>query len=224
MKFVIFDMDGTLVDSAALMVESAAAAFAATGLAVPDDEAIRSISGLNLELGLRRIAPDADDAALATLSGHYRNAYLQSVNSGLREPLFDGVLAALDALERRPDTLMAVATGKALRGARRVIALHELDHYFTSVQTPDNNPSKPHPGMIHEAMGQVGAENHETVMIGDTSHDMEMARNAGVKAIGVTWGYHSAETLTESGADVIINDYAELIGTIDRLLESDRHA
>lgn len=219
MRLIVFDMDGTLVDSAALMVESARAACDLVGVVAPPDAEIRSISGLTLVDGLRRLVPDADDATLNRLAQGYRDAYSSSVAAQLREPLFPGTLDAIERLAAHEDTLLAVATGKALRGAQRVLALHEIAHHFTSVQTPDHNPSKPHPGMLQAAMSQVGVRPEMTVMIGDTNHDMEMARAAGVSALGVSWGYHLPDALIAAGAHHVIDDYAALDAAIDTLLE-----
>lgn len=220
MKLIVFDMDGTLVDSVALTVEAVTVAFTALGQAVPDDKLIRSVSGLNLSVGMSRLAPDADEARIAALGGRYRQEYHDRVTTGLREPLFPGTVEVLKALAARENTHLALATGKELQGATRVLGTHDLLSLFHSLQTPDTNMSKPHPEMIHSAMSGVGAEPLQTVMIGDTNHDMEMAIAAGTKALGVSWGYHPAEDLTAAGAHVVIDDYSEMIAAIDDLLAS----
>lgn len=218
MKLAIFDVDGTLVDSVALLVESVTACFIALDHPVPDEPAMRAISGLNLELGMEILAPNADAGLLAALAAQYRHEYLSRATADMREPLFPGTEAVLDLLAAREDMHLAVATGKALRGANRILGAHDIARYFANVQTPDHNASKPHPQMIYSAMSAVGVDKENTVMIGDTNHDMEMARAAGVRAIGVSWGYHLPADLTKAGADIIIDDYADLIGAIDSLL------
>ncbi len=218
MRLIVFDVDGTLIDSVALIVETVTAALTALDEPVPDETTIRSMSGLTLDIAMTRVAPHASPERIQAIAARYREEYrARAIGSG-REPLFPGARAALDSLVARDDTLLAVATGKGRAGAERLLADHGLSDYFTSIQTPDTNPSKPNPDMIVSAMDMVGAGRHETVMIGDTNHDMEMAVAAGVKAIGVRWGYHEVDDLTRAGADTIIEHFDELAGTIDRLL------
>ena len=109
---------------------------------------------------------------------------------------------------------MGVATGKSLRGLRAVIDMHDLDQFFMTLQTPDHNPGKPHPQMLEKAMSDAGTDPANTFMIGDTSYDMMLAKNAGCHAIGVSWGYHDEEMLRESGADHLIHNYSELFGIV----------
>jgi phosphoglycolate phosphatase len=140
-----------------------------------------------------------------------------AVASG-REPLYPGTREALDILHARPEAILGVATGKGLSGVNRLLDLHGLTGHFATLQTPDHNPSKPHPGMLLRAMAQTGALASETVMIGDTTFDMETAVAAGVAGIGVSWGYHPHEHLTEAGAVRIVHDYADLPAAIDEVL------
>jgi phosphoglycolate phosphatase len=217
LRLVVFDMDGTLIDSVGLIVETVTAAFEAAGEAVPDERTIRSISGLTLNIALQKLAPAADAEGLVRLSERYRAEYRARANG--REPLFPGALEALDELRNDPDTALAVATGKGLSGARRLLAGHGIEHYFSSVQTPDDNPSKPAPQMIFNAMAAAGATARETVMIGDTNHDMEMAQAAGVAAIGVAWGYHPPVELFAAGADLVLDRFDQLGAALTTLLE-----
>ena len=136
-----------------------------------------------------------------------------------REGLFPGALAALGRLRQRQNTLMGIATGKGLNGVHRILGLHGLADYFVTLQTPDHNPSKPHPGMIHRAMGETGIAADKVIMIGDTTFDIEMGKAAGAKAIGVTWGYHDPAELVAAGADIMIDRYEDLDAAIDKLLE-----
>ncbi len=216
-RLVIFDLDGTLIDTVALVVEAVTNAFVSVGREVPDEKAIRSISGLGLFEGVRRIAPDADEMLVTELGNLYRREYLAAASASMREALFPGALDMLKALDARNDTLLAVATGKPLVGTKRVLKAHDLLSLFTSLQTPDTNMSKPNPEMIFTAMSAVGAEFSQTVMIGDTNHDMEMAVAAGVKSVGVSWGYHPVEELKVAGADLIVEDFAALNSAIDAL-------
>lgn len=218
-KLVIFDLDGTLIDTVVLVVEAFTNAFQSAGIVVPDAKTIRSISGLRLDIAVKRLAPNASESALTNIHEAYREAYLSSAKASNREELFEGVKEALLTLEARNDLELAVATGKPLRGVNRVVDAHELHGMFTSLQTPDTCISKPHPEMVEVAMGVVSAKPMTTVMIGDTTHDMEMARNGGVHALGVSWGYHEPEELLASGAHMIIDEVDQLIGAVDKLLD-----
>lgn len=217
-KLVIFDLDGTLIDTVVLVVEAFSNAFVSAGVVVPDEKTIRSISGLRLDIAVQRLAPNANETELNHIHGAYREAYLTSAKSSNREELFAGAKAVLQALGQRQDIELAVATGKPLAGVNRVVQAHDLHGVFTSLQTPDTCVSKPDPDMIDQAMGIVSASASTTVMIGDTTHDMEMARNAGVHALGVSWGYHEPEELKEAGAHMIIDDVAQMLGAIDHLI------
>lgn len=217
-KLVIFDLDGTLIDTVVLVVEAFSSAFVSAGVVVPDEKTIRSISGLRLDIAVQRLAPNASEAELNHIHGAYREAYLASANAANREELFVGAKGVLQALGQRQDIELAVATGKPLAGVNRVVQAHNLHGMFTSLQTPDTCISKPHPDMIDTAMGVVSADATTTVMIGDTTHDMEMARNAGAHALGVSWGYHEPDELKEAGAHMIIDEVGHMLEAIDQLI------
>ena len=133
----------------------------------------------------------------------YKNAYMElRAKAGVAQssPLYPGALETLQALHAVPEVLLGVATGKSRRGLDKLIEGHGLEGMFLTQQVADHHPSKPHPSMILQAMADVGVAAQDTVMIGDTSFDMEMAAAAGVHGIGVSWGYHDRET-TSSQAD-----------------------
>lgn len=222
MRLVVFDMDGTLVDSAAVMVQSAIAACQKLGVTPPSDKKIRSISGLALLGGLRLLAPEADDKMLEEMVEVYKQAYRDAVEQDSREHLFPGTKETLERLHAEPETILAVATGKGYSGAMRVLEMHSIIDLFNSVETPDHNPSKPHPGMLHAAMRKAGVVESQTIMIGDTVHDMDMAQAANVPAIGVSFGYHLPSELTERGAACVIDEYSELEAAITNCLENTR--
>jgi len=217
MRLVIFDMDGTLIDSERLIVETVSAAFAAVGEAMPTEAAIRSISGITAHDAMAILAPHADAARVDAIMESYRARYRDRAGV-VREPLFDGALAALDRLRQDPQTILAVATGKGYRGATTLLERHGIIGRFNSIETPDHNRGRPDPQMIDTAMAKAGANRTNTVMIGDTVHDMRMAKAAGVKALGVAWGYHDAAELAVEGADIVVSRFDELDGAIDRLL------
>lgn len=214
-KLAIFDCDGTLVDSQANIYRAMEMAYADAGLTPPPRAAIRGIVGLSLVEAVAVLAPDADAAFHATLAADYKAAFWKMRAAGDldAEPLYDGLVKTLDVLAADGWTF-GVATGKSDRGLALLLDHHGLTHRFVTLQTADRHPSKPHPSMLELAMAEGGATPATTVMIGDTSYDMEMARAAGVRAIGVTWGYHDEALLIEAGADTIVRSYADLPGAM----------
>jgi phosphoglycolate phosphatase len=144
------------------------------------------------------------------MAGHYKQAFFAMRTAGtLREPLYPGMSELIEALDA-DGWLLAVATGKSDRGLHAVLDQHGIRHRFVSLQTADRHPSKPHPSMIEAALADAGAHPADTVMIGDTSFDMAMARAAGVAALGVGWGYHPPGELFAAGARSVAMDSVEL--------------
>jgi phosphoglycolate phosphatase len=216
---VIFDCDGTLVDSQHIIYAAMQTAFARHGLSCPPQSVVRSVVGLSLPTAIARLAPMADRGVIDAVVEGYKTAFGElRRDPAHEEPLFPGARAAVEALYARGDLVLGIATGKSRRGVTHVLARHGLEHYFTTVQTADIHPSKPHPAMIEYAMSDAGVGPADTAMIGDTSFDMIMALAAGVTAIGAGWGYHSVEDLQAAGAHAIANDFAALGGALDRLL------
>ncbi|WP_288458303.1 HAD-IA family hydrolase [uncultured Sphingomonas sp.] len=215
LRLAVFDCDGTLVDSQANICRAMEAAYAGAGLPPPPRVAIRGIVGLSLVEAVAVLAPDAPPALHEQLAEDYKAAFraMRAAGELEVEPLYDGLVAALDTLSA-DGWLLGVATGKSDRGLAHVLAHHGLAGRFVTLQTADRHPSKPHPSMLHEAMTQAGTDPHMTAMIGDTSYDMEMARAAGVRAVGVTWGYHDAAQLWAAGADAVVHDYADVQGAL----------
>ncbi|RDE09778.1 HAD-IA family hydrolase [Pelagibacterium lacus] len=217
-RLIMFDMDGTLIDSGALIAEHMAATFRDHGLPEPTRAMSYSIIGLTLELAMETLAGcDAETAIL--MAGTYRRHYRAMLAEGQRhEPLYDGALSALARLRAQDHSILGIATGKGLEGVNRILALHAIADHFVTLQTPDHNPSKPHPGMILRACAQTGIDPEATVMVGDTSFDMQLGQAAGAKTVGVTWGYHARVALEEAGAHIIIEDYADLDDAIEKVL------
>jgi phosphoglycolate phosphatase len=203
-RLAIFDCDGTLVDSQHSIAAALATAFAAHGLPVPPPSESRRVVGLSLVEAMAALLPGHAPALHAELADSYKSAFQQMRADGaVEEPLFDGIAALLDALEA-DGWLLGVATGKSDRGLGLCLDCHGLAGRFVTLQTADRHPSKPHPSMIDRAMAEAGAEPAGTMMIGDTSFDMAMARAAGVAAIGVAWGYHPPAELWEAGAHHVV--------------------
>ena len=216
LRLVIFDLDGTLIDSVALIVETVTNAFQAVNEPAPDERMIRSISGITARDAMAILAPHATPQRVEEITASYRSHYL--CGAGLaREPLFAGALAALERLQADPATILAVATGKGHKSAVTLLELHGIVDRFHCIETPTHNRGKPDPQMIETAMTKAGAQPSQTVMIGDTVHDMRMAKAAGVGAIGVVWGYHERADLLQAGADIVIDRFDDLDMAVARL-------
>lgn len=218
LRAVIFDVDGTLVDSQGDILEAMTIAFQAQGLTPPSRDAVLGIVGLSLDVAIPRLAPDVDHMICAAMVQGYKDAYVEmSRTAGTRRssPLYPGARAALDVLRARDPVLLGVATGKSRRGLDKLIKAHGFEGVFHSRQCADDHPSKPHPAMLLQAMRELGVEPHQTVMIGDTSFDLDMAHAAGARFIGVSWGYHPVSAL--AGADLVIDSFAQLPDALDTI-------
>ncbi|TAN57925.1 MAG: HAD family hydrolase [Rhodospirillales bacterium] len=209
-RLVVFDVDGTLIDSQHNIVAAVEDAWRAEGMSAPQPEQIRRNIGLPLEEAIAALIPEAGHAYHLHLTELYKQAFAANrKRADYVEPLFTGALEALEALDAG-DCLLGIATGKSRRGLDAVFARHGLAGRFVTVQTADDAPGKPNPGMLLRAMAETGAMALRTAMIGDTWFDMQMAKNAGVRGIGVGWGYHEVQELTDAGAAEVINVFDEL--------------
>lgn len=217
MSLIIFDMDGTLIDSGATISSRVNGAFAALGLPQPSAKAVRSNVGLSLPLYMGEVAGTTDEVLIARLMAAYRE--ISALAPPGQMPLFTGAQAALERLAARPGFTLGVATGKGRLGLDRALTQTGIGHFFKTLQTPDNNPSKPHPSMLLTAMEECGSTPDQTIMIGDAVFDIQMARAAGVQAIGVSWGMQSAKDLLRAGAARIIERFDDLDAAINELLE-----
>jgi len=216
-KLVIFDCDGTLVDSQRIIIDAMRLTFTDAGQIPVSDARVRSVVGLSPFEVMEDLLPDAEAALHRELEEKFKRTFyqLRVENKAGPDPLYDGTLEALRALDSA-GYLLGVATGNSKRGLDRVIEEHGLEGLFMTMQTADGHPSKPHPSMIYSAIADAGTDVANTVMIGDTSYDMTMSAHAGSHALGVNWGYHSDEELLAAGARCVVERY----GDIPRLVES----
>jgi phosphoglycolate phosphatase len=209
-RLALFDCDGTLVDGQAGVIGAMEAAFAEHGLPAPDRHQVRRIVGLSLPQAIRVLLPDADEELNRELDASYRRIFRATRESGqLVEPLYDGIAALVTRLAAQ-GWVLGVATGKSQRGLEHCLATHRLTAHFATLQTADHHPSKPHPAMIEAALAETGVVREACVMIGDTQFDMAMAVNAGVRALGVDWGYHTTQELFDAGAEAVATSPAHL--------------
>lgn len=216
LRLAIWDVDGTLVDSRAVIQACMEAAFRDTGIPPPDYDATRRIVGLSLVAGIAQLAPpDLSAARLEFLVDAYRNTFTRlRADPALHESMYDG---ALDVLERlkQDGWLLAIATGKTHRGLDGLFAKHPIKSYFDTVWCADDGPGKPHPFMVEQSMRALGCAPSQSLMIGDAIHDIAMGRAAGVRSLGVSWGFGRADELRDAGADEVHHDFAGLQKSLD---------
>ncbi len=219
LRLVVFDWDGTLVDSAGAIVAAMDEAFAAHRYPAPDPAAVRRIIGLALETAVERLLPADHAGAAPAIAASYRQVYAaaRARPEDVESVVVAGAVAELDYLAAQ-GYLCAVATGKSRRGIARALERTGLRRHFVAWRTADDAPGKPHPGMLEQVMAEVGAEPGATVVVGDTTFDIEMARNAGAGAIGVAWGYHPPAELAAAGADRVIDRFDQLSISVERAL------
>jgi phosphoglycolate phosphatase len=203
---IVFDWDGTVMDSTAVIAGSIQAACRDLSLPVPSDEAARYVIGMGLAEALRHAVPDAHESMYEPLAARYRHHFLAQDAS---IPLFAEARETIVELHGQGYGL-AVATGKNRNGLNRALATSGLGEYFHATRTADQTFSKPHPAMLFELMDELGISAERVLMVGDTTHDLQMAINAGVDAVGVTHGAHPEEQLRALNPRALLNDFIEL--------------
>lgn len=202
-RLAVFDCDGTLIDGQASICSAMEAAFAEFALPLPPRNEVRRAVGLSLPQAVRRLLGDSGEEFHREIVEAYKRHFRMARAAGvLEQPLIEGIAPLLDLL-RAQGWLLGVATGMSDRGLTHCLASHGLSDCFVTLQTADRHPSKPHPAMLEAAMFEAAVLPEEAVMIGDTVFDIEMARSAGVRGIGVDWGYHEAGELTAAGASFV---------------------
>lgn len=218
LKLIVFDCDGTLVDSQHMIVAAMTKAYGAHSLSLPAREVLLSVVGLSLIEAFRRLGEGRDGFPAESLAGHYREAFhaMRAPGSPV-EPLYPGAAEVIAEFARRDDIALGIATGKSQRGVRLVLGHHGLLDHFITIQTADDAPSKPDPGMVLAAMREAGVDANNTIVVGDTVYDIAMARAAGAAGVGVTWGYQPGAALAEAGAVAVIDQFANLVPTLDRI-------
>lgn len=210
-RLILFDVDGTLVDSQNHILAAMTHAFQAHGLEAPGRERTLSIVGLSLPQAIARLAPELDEAMNARLVASYKQSFVENRAGGRdHSPLYPGVREVLDTLRSVPNYVLGVATGKSRKGLDIVLRTHDLTGVFMTEQVSDHHPSKPHPAMVEAALAETGISAQNAVMIGDTSFDMEMGRSAGAHTVGVSWGYHPVDALKKASPARIIDDIRHL--------------
>lgn len=211
-ELVVFDWDGTLMDSAGLIASCIQAACRDLGLPEPTPAQARWVIGLGILASVRHVAPALPESRHAELGERYRRHFLAREHEA---PLFEGIPALLEALRARGARL-AVATGKSRRGLDRALAASGLAGSFEATRCADEGFPKPHPDMVHALLEATGVEPARALMIGDTTHDLELAANAGIDAVGVCYGAHEADLLRARPARY----YAPSVEDLGRWLEA----
>ena len=221
LRLVIFDVDGTLIDSQRFILGAMQRAFERAGLPVPPEEATLAIVGLSLPQAMDALVPGLTAPERDRLAALYKDSFIrlrEETGGEANAPLYPGAREALARLDRA-GYLLSVCTGKGRRGLDHVLRSHRLDGLFIGTQTADDAPSKPHPEMVRKCLAATGVAPECAVMVGDSTYDMVMAREAGAHAIGVTWGYHRPDRLAAAGAARLVESFEALDAAIEAVLE-----
>jgi phosphoglycolate phosphatase len=205
-RLIVFDWDGTLADSTSIIAAAIQEALRDMGEMVPEERAAKYVIGLGLFDALRSVAPQLAVHRHSELAAHYRKHYLSREDD---IPLFEGAFELLGELQTA-GYFLAVATGKSRAGLDRVLTRNRLAGRFHATRCADEGLPKPHPDMLLHLMDRLGVEPRETLMIGDTTHDLELARNAGAAAVAVAYGAHDVESLSQLNPLATVRSVAEL--------------
>ncbi len=206
-NLIVFDWDGTLMDSIAKIVRCFTEAVNDVGLAIPSEAAIRKVIGLGLQEALQLLLPDADVPARGRVVERYREHFLHLDETEMA--MFPGVPEGLEALTQQ-GYLLAVATGKARRGLDRVLKETATVHFFVATRCADEAPSKPHPQMLRDILEQTGVAADRALMIGDTIYDLQMAQSVGMDGLAVSYGVHERELLLEHEPVACLDSFHEV--------------
>lgn len=214
LKLAVFDVDGTLVDSRASILVALQEAAATVGLEAPTYDDVRQIVGLSLIEAIEQMRPDLERPKVEAYAHEYKQAFVRfHADPNFHEVLYPHADACVRAL-KNDGWLMGVATGKSRRGVERMLDVYGWRDVFDTSFCSDDGPSKPHPHMLACNFNTLGVEAGRTVMIGDTSHDMNMAKAAKTLAVAVTWGFHTEDELRQTEPDHVVEDMIELQNTL----------
>ena len=214
-KLVLFDYDGTIVDSAKMIVKGAIEAFRMCGLPDPDPNKVRENIGKPLAIALDAYAPKGYEVSPEMISNAYRKWYAEQGRLGLQdEPLYPGMVELIHDLKSNREFNIGVATNKSRIALNNGLNKHNLNEIFDITLTMEEANPKPDPDMAIQAMSKLNIEKKSTIIVGDTINDIGLGVNSGINSIGVAWGYNSVEMLKNEGADFIVKDSKELFETI----------
>jgi len=205
-KLIIFDWDGTLMDSVNKIVTSMQKTALSAQLVVPSAHEVQQIIGLSLPVAIAKLFPDISQKQCLLLTQEYKRQY--AVNT-TPTPLFDGATELLSALQNE-NKLLAIATGKGRSGLQGVLDATQTQMYFHASRTSDDAKSKPHPEMLNSLLDELNVAKEDAVMIGDTSHHLAMAQSAGIDSVGVTFGVHCCDVLKAFEPKAIVDSFSEL--------------
>ena len=214
---IIFDWDGTLMDSAQKISECVRSAAVDVNLPVPSDHEARNIIGLGLGDAMKVLFEDVGDKHIEQLVARYKHHFLHQNKTA--QPLFSGVIDGLETLSQA-GAFLAVATGKARAGLNRVLDAESMHDFFIYTRCADESRTKPHPQMLFDIFEYLAMRPQDCIMVGDTEYDMQMARNAGIDALGVDYGVHSRELLEKSGAIHVASSVSEVMQWLSGRIES----
>ena len=210
-KLLLFDYDGTLVDSAQMIIDGTVEAFNRCGLATPEPEKIKAGIGQKLAIAIKSYLPVGYKRLLNQVTRHYRQWYFEKELEGKQfEPLFENIKPVLEILHK-DGWCLGIATNKSLRGLNRGLQHHEIEKFFSIIMTTDNFVPKPNKAMAINASRKLKIKNSEPFIIGDIVYDIKMGKNTNINTIGITWGYNNQEELHRENADRVVNHPSELV-------------
>jgi phosphoglycolate phosphatase len=212
-KLLIFDWDGTLADSIHRIVEAMHSASGRSGFELRDDFAVKGIIGLGLPEAIRTLYPEISDAEMTLFREYYADHYIAA--EAVPSPLFEGVVESMASFREQGYNL-AVATGKNRRGLDRVLKANGWEEYFDITRAADETASKPHPLMLEQILAHCGVRAEQALMVGDSSFDLLMARNAGMDSVAVSYGAQSIESLQQFEPRLSIDRFSELHAWLEK--------